>query len=658
MAASPVERALRRSSFRVFAIASAFAWSMAALPLGAQPAADRSMAGQTAVPVPVRPWNVVVLNPGDADLPAFRALGEGLQSTLTAPGQHPVNVFTEPLDMLRFPYSRFESELAALFKRKYADVPVDAVVTLGIPTYAFAERHIKELWPNARIFFDGIPATYFATRTLAPTTAGIPIEHDLAGIAELALQLQPDVRRLIVIAGAGDFDSAMRGMAANQLASLGKRLAIEYWDALPLDTLRQRVASLGPGDAGVLLVFSRDPGGQVFMSPQVLEDITRGARVPIYATFETYMGHGAIGGKVHNLALRGRRLGRLVLEGLAANPGARTGMLPPAQTGCVADARILARFGIDEARLPAGCEVLFREASLWRDYRAQVLGAAFLILGQAALIMLLVLQRRGRRKAEATARRHRAELEQASRLALAGELSASIAHEINQPLGAIVANAEAAESLLGRGPAAHDELHSALVDIRRAGLRASEIIVRVRALIEKRKGEPALLDVNDVIRDVVGFLRGEANRRGVAVETALAPGLPRVQLDRVQMQQAFVNLCINAFEAMNNASRRRLIVETARAGGGGVDIRFSDTGPGMSSEVLAGLFETFFTAKVQGTGLGLSITRSIVEVHGGTLSATNRESGGAQFTIHLPRETTEHDQSMAPQPPKRASGSD
>ena len=599
----------------------------------------------------------MILNPGDADLPAFVALGDTLRATLDAPDRHPVNVFTEPLDMLRFPHARYESELVAVFKKKYADVPVDAVVALTEPAYRFASRYVTVLWPGARIFFDWIPEADLPAHANASTAAGFTLQYDIAGIAELALRMQPELQRLFVISGAGEFDEAMRGIAASQLAPFARRLDIEYWHGMPLETLRQRTASLGRGDAAIFLTFIRGPGGQVFMSQRVLQDIARSAHAPIYGLFETYMGEGAIAGKVYSFESSGRRMGDLVHEVLAASPGARSGVLPPAPSLCVADARILARFGVDEARLPEGCEVRFAQASLWHDYRSQVLGAGFLILGQAVLILLLVLQRRGRRKAEATARRQRAELEQASRLALAGELSASIAHEINQPLGSIVANAEAAESLLARGPAAHDEVHAALADIRRAGLRASEIIVRVRALIEKRKGEPALLDVNNVLRDVVGFLRGEANRRGVTVEAVLAAGLPPVHLDRVQIQQAFVNLCINAFEAMNDAPRRRLIVETARAGDGGVDIMFSDTGPGMSPEVLAGLFDTFFTAKAQGTGLGLSITRSIVEVHGGTLSATNRESGGAQFAIHLPAELPEHDQSVAPQPPQRASGS-
>jgi C4-dicarboxylate-specific signal transduction histidine kinase len=259
-------------------------------------------------------------------------------------------------------------------------------------------------------------------------------------------------------------------------------------------------------------------------------------------------------------------------------------------------------------------------------------------MAQTALILALVLQRRGRVKAEGEVRHRRAELAQASRLALAGELTASIAHEINQPLGAILANAGAADALLRRGSASTDELRAILADIRKADLRASEIIRRVRALVTMRQGEREPVDVNALVSEVLGFLRGEAERRGVVVDTVLASGLPALLVDRVQLQQAVVNLCVNAMEAMSDcaAGQRRLGVRTAARAGGSIEIAVSDSGPGIAPEHLAQLFDSFFTTKANGTGLGLSITRSIVEAHDGTVLAENRDEGGALFRMTLP----------------------
>jgi C4-dicarboxylate-specific signal transduction histidine kinase len=296
-------------------------------------------------------------------------------------------------------------------------------------------------------------------------------------------------------------------------------------------------------------------------------------------------------------------------------------------SSCMADAKQLKRFGIPEGRLPAGCEIRFATRSLWQEYRWYVVGAVVALLAQSALILGLLFQRRARRRAEDEARLRRAELTQASRLALAGELTASIAHEINQPLGAILANASAVQALLRSGKTSEAELGPIIADIKEADLRASEVIRRVRGLVTSRRSERRTEDVNAIVGDVLAFLRAEATRRGIAVETAFDPALPRLDVDRVQLQQAIVNLCINAMDAMAG---------TVAHADGGIEIVITDTGPGIPPDRLPRLFESFFTTKAEGMGLGLSIARSIVDAHDGRLFAENLASGGALFRIVLP----------------------
>jgi C4-dicarboxylate-specific signal transduction histidine kinase len=334
---------------------------------------------------------------------------------------------------------------------------------------------------------------------------------------------------------------------------------------------------------------------------------------------------------------RGKRLGNLVHDVLSQPPGQP---LPTPGVGaalCKADANELERFGIRESRLPSDCEVLFARPSLWREYRWYVAGAAFVLLAQFALILALVLQRRGRRKAEEEVHHRRAELAQASRLAMAGELTASIAHEINQPLGAILANAGAAEAMLRRGVTNSEELRAILADIRQSDMRASQIVRRVRALITTHQVEREPADPNEVVGEVLALLAGEAKRRNVGVDAALESALPPFRVDRVQVQQAIVNLCVNAMDAMADtpAKERRLRVRTRRGSGGDIEIAVSDTGPGIPPEQVPHLFDSFFTTKPHGMGLGLSIARSIVEAHGGTLSAENRVEG-AVFRMVMP----------------------
>jgi len=586
----------------------------------------------------------VILNDSDPTVPAFVAIDRAMRASLMAPGRHPVDSFAEALDVLRFPGTQIENELVALFAKKYAAMHVDAVVTFGPGAFEFVERHRSRLWPEARVLYMGVPIELVRDRQLAPTTTGIPIQHDLGGMADLALSLRPVTRRLIVISGSGDFDRTMARLARKQLEPYASRLTVEYWTDASSDEFLQRIAQLQDTDAVLYLAITRDIRGRTFVPRELLKQLSVVSPAPIYGPFETYIGHGIVAGAVYGYEAHGRRMGDLVHEALS-DPVA---VIPPVMMGrssCMADANELRRFGIGENRLPPDCDIRFSVPSLWREYRWYLVAALLLVLAQSALILALMLQRRARRRAEDDARNRRAELAQASRLALAGELTASIAHEINQPLGAILANAGAAESLLRRGMANSDEFRDIITDIKQADLRASEVIHRVRALVTTHQVEREIVDVNTIIRDVVAFLHGETERRGVTVEVDLTSELPELLADRVQLQQAVVNLCVNALDSMNDTSpaARHLGVRTRVGAGGGIEICISDTGPGIPADQLPRLFDSFFTTKAEGMGLGLSITRSIVEVHGGTLSAENRHKG-ALFRITLP---ANHDEEPA-----------
>jgi two-component system, LuxR family, sensor kinase FixL len=226
----------------------------------------------------------------------------------------------------------------------------------------------------------------------------------------------------------------------------------------------------------------------------------------------------------------------------------------------------------------------------------------------------------------------------ASRLALVGEITASIAHEINQPLGAILFNAEAAEMALASGSLDPGELRHILQDIRKDDLRASEVIRRVRSLLRTRSLEMQDVDVNLLASDVVDMVGADADRRGVTVRTELDPEPAVVRADRVHVQQALLNLVVNGMDAMSGteAARRCLTVATSRGPDGVVEIAVRDLGPGLEPDVLPRLFDSFFTTKKQGMGLGLSLCRSIAEAHGGSVVAENNEGAGATFRFRIP----------------------
>jgi signal transduction histidine kinase len=235
------------------------------------------------------------------------------------------------------------------------------------------------------------------------------------------------------------------------------------------------------------------------------------------------------------------------------------------------------------------------------------------------------------------------ELAHANRAATMGQLTASIAHEVSQPVAATLSNAQAALRWLRAEPAELEEVREALDRIVRDGKRAAEVIDRVRSLLRKAPSRREAVDINEALQQVIALVQTEAAKDGVAVRTRLDQGLPHIEGDRIQLQQVVLNLMVNAMEAMRavDGGRRELLISSGRGERGEVLVSVRDSGPGLDPAKLERLFEAFYTTKVGSLGMGLSICRSIVEAHGGRLWAETCEPQGAVFQFTIPRESAD-----------------
>jgi C4-dicarboxylate-specific signal transduction histidine kinase len=439
---------------------------------------------------------------------------------------------------------------------------------------------------------------------------------------------------VVVVSGGAEIDTTLLEAAKKQFQPYDGRVSFRYLTALPMQELLKELSQLPPRTIVLHTTFFRDGNGLAFVPHDVVGLVSKAASAPVYGFIDQYVGRGLVGGDVYSFGAHGAQAAMLALQLLGSNTS--SGMVVTGSSMVLFDWRQLQRWKISESSLPPGSEILFRERTVWETYRWQLVTIAAVILVQAALILWLLWEQRRRRRLEVEGRQRMAELAHMNRQATAGHLSASIAHELNQPLGAILNNAEAAAMIIDSPSPDLEEIRAIISDIKRDDQRASEVIKRLRRLLTRGSFDPQEVDLNEVVREVLKIVSAQAAARDVRLDSKLAQQRLRVNGDRVQLQQVVLNLVVNGIEAiaeMPNGVREVVCRSWASEGLAVVSIR--DTGPGIPSDRLERLFEPFFTTKHDGMGMGLCIAHAILEAHGGKISAEGRPDG-AVFHVSLP----------------------
>jgi PAS domain S-box-containing protein len=711
------------------------------------------------------PRRVLMLHAFNYTFPATTLIADGARKRLLERSPQPLEIDADFLDLARNTDAEYEFRMAMFLRTKYEKRPPDVVITLGSVALPFIVRHRDDFAPNAPVVFTSVSPQNYGALRLPPNITGIISEFDLDKTLALAERLQPEASRLFVIAGSGEVDRRWQSTARKTIEDRKRKFEVTYLFERSYANLVEEVSKIPRDSIVILLTVFADSEGNAFVPAQVAGPLSALSPAPLYAPYDTYIGNGIVGGFVETFESVGVRAADMALQILAGkDPATIAPQTNPGQAYRV-DYRAMARWRLQESKLPPDTTVLFKEPTIWSEHRGAVVAAIAIVGLQSLVVAALLVQRRRRlraenllkeseermtfaaaaaniglwqfdrdrnelwatehcramfgiardapltrdaflsavhpddlqtathalrrtleaeqpaigdvrivlpgkdvrwvrmrarsrsegdgrsnhfggifiditeqKSAEAEVALQRLEVEHLMRVSVLGELSGSIAHEINQPLTAILSNAQAALHLLARESPDVAEIRDALEEIVHEDIRAGEVIHRLRSLLKKGERKVEYVNINDLVRSTVSLLNSELIGRDISLRLDLdhAPLLTRG--DSVQLQQVLLNLVMNAMDAMASTpiAQRSIQISTGGPQAGMVDVLVKDRGHGIRPKENGRLFEPFYTTKNHGLGLGLTLCSTIIQAHQGRLTLANDEHGGAIAKFSLP----------------------
>jgi len=485
-------------------------------------------------------------------LPAAVRTIDAFKKRLSETTNEQFEIFVDYMELVRLPSQAHIDRTVQYLSGKYAEAPPDLLVTLGRAAAPFMVKNREAVASHVPLILVSVPSLD-AKESGLDNVFWVNAEYNFSKTLELAQQLQPAARHLVVVGGAGAYDQRWLNDVRRELQPYSERYDTKYIVGRSYEDTLKEVSQLPKNTIVIMSFFFVDGSDQTYSSPKVAADVARASSAPVYSPISTNLGEGIVGGYMDSWEDHGIAAADVALQILAGKPPETIQRDNKPRQAYHVDARQLTRWNIGSARIPAGSEVHYREFNVWERYRWEIIAIVATVILQAAVITGLFFERRRRRNAELELRERLMEVIHLNRTAVAGALSASVAHELNQPLGAIQSYAEAALLYLQADPPNVARAHDILGNILRDDQRAAKIIAHLRSLLKKRnQSELQEFDLTDVVDDTVQIVRPEARKKGIDL-TAMNTGFPLpVRGDRIQVQQVLMNLAMNGLDAMHD----------------------------------------------------------------------------------------------------------
>lgn len=580
---------------------------------------------------------VVILHSFGRDFSPWGEYGRQIRRELNRQSSWQLDIQDHSLVSARFSNGDPETPFMAYLNALNTAHKPDLIISIGAPAADFVQRNRSRFFPETPAILTAVEQRRVIIPALSDNDTVVAVAHDFPRSFEEILRVLPNTKRILVVNGASPNERFWLGEMRKDARPFENKVVFIWSDEMSFEHILETSAALPTNSAIFWHLMNVDATGVAYEGDSALRKLHAVANAPIFSYDDGFFGREIVGGPMYSVSEISRLTATIAVRILG---GEKPKNLRPAAVRYAApkfDWREMQRWGISESNLPPGSQVLFRQPGIWGKYSWPLSLVAIVILIQGILISGLLNERHRRRLAEVESRQRLAELAHINRYSTVGELTTSIAHELNQPLGAILTNAETAELMLKSSSPNLNELRDIVVDIKRDDQRASEVMRRLRGVLKKTPFEMRYIDLNEAVRQVIGFVAAVAHERDIALKCETTPIELTVNGDAVQLQQVVLNLILNAMEAISEANaKQREVSVTTNLSSAIAEIRVADTGPGIAHGDLKSVFDPFFTTKPQGMGMGLAIVRTIVEAHCGQICAANQSSGGAVFTVRLP----------------------